>query len=390
LRAAKERDFSPSPLLEKYAPKTPKKLEFKAAFEFYCANGEIKGGTTGPTAKRWRPKIAAFCDFVGHEDLGRVTTEDGYRWADHLKGRGIAPKSIRDVWIASLKATAGFMVERSKLAKNPFAGIRIRGVKGTNDSNSKGFSDEQATFILTATLTTPSHLTTIETRGARRWVPWTCAYSGARVNEITSLLPADIRQDEESGIWCFYIRPEMTKGDYQRVVPIHSHLIEQGFLEFVEQRRKLKLPLFYDPKRGRGGTNANPQFQKVGERLGEWVREVLKIRGVKPNHGWRHRFKSVARDVGMHPEVEKFITGHGGSDDAGEIEKVSLRYGDKWVKTLAKNIEMYPRYRIAALRKPPNPLKRVRRSRTQIAADAASRRGERSDRGAGSHREIGT
>jgi hypothetical protein len=40
LRAAKERDFSPSPLLRKYAPKTPKKLEFKAAF-----------GSTAPTAR---------------------------------------------------------------------------------------------------------------------------------------------------------------------------------------------------------------------------------------------------------------------------------------------------------------------------------------------------
>lgn len=170
----------------------------------------------------------------------------------------------------------------------------------------------------------------------------------------------------------------MTKGDYARVVPIHSHLVDQDFLYFVEKRRSLKLPLFYDPKRARGGTNANPQYQKVGERIGEWVREVLKITGVAPNHGWRHRFKSVARDVGMHPEVEKFITGHGGSDDAGEIEKVSLRYGDKWVKTLARNIEMYPRYRIAALQNPPAPQRRVRRTRAQIAADEAVRRTGRS------------
>jgi hypothetical protein len=99
---------------------------------------------------------------------------------------------------------------------------------------------------------------------------------------------------------------------------------------------------------------------------------------VKPNHAWRHRFKSVSREVGMHPEVEKFITGHGGSDDAGKVEKVSLRYGDKWVKTLAKNIELYPRYKIAALRKPPAPLKRIRRTRAQIAADEAARRSGRS------------
>jgi hypothetical protein len=46
-------------------------------------------------------------------------------------------------------------------------------------------------------------------RAARRWVPWICGYTGARVNEITSLLPSDIQQI--LGIWCFVLRPEITK-----------------------------------------------------------------------------------------------------------------------------------------------------------------------------------
>ncbi|MGE5995178.1 hypothetical protein ACQJ1S_26225, partial [Klebsiella pneumoniae] len=75
-----------------------------------------------------------------------------------------------------------------------------------------------------ATLATFSHLTTPETRAARRWIPWICAYTGARVNEITSLLPSDVRSDEETGMPCVYLRPEMTKGDYERVIPVHSHL----------------------------------------------------------------------------------------------------------------------------------------------------------------------
>lgn len=250
-RIARNLDYSPSEKLAKYAPSLAKKIDFPAAFEFYCEKAGIKGGTTGATAKRWRPKIKAFCDFVKHTDLGRMTTDDGYRWVDHLVEQGVAKKSVRDVWIASLKATASFMVERRKLDKNPFAGIRIRGVKGIKDSNKKGFTDAQAEAILTATLATPSHLTTPETRAARRWVPWICAYTGARVNEITSLLPSDVRQDPETGNWCIYLRPEVTKGDYERVIPVHSHLIAQKFLKFVEERRKARLPLFYDPKRAR-------------------------------------------------------------------------------------------------------------------------------------------
>ena len=370
-RAVRLKDFSDSEAFDKNAPSPSKQIDFLAAFEFYCEKSGIKGGTTGATAKRWRPKIKAFCDFVKDTDLGRMTTDQGYLWLDHLVDQGVTKKSIRDVWIASLKATAGFMVERRKLDKNPFAGIRVRGAKATKDSNKKGFTDDQAKNILEATLATPSHLTTPETRAARRWVPWICAYTGARVNEITSLLPSDIRQDPETGIWCIYLRPEMTKGDYERVVPVHSHLIDQKLLVHVEQRRKARLPLFYDPKRARGGENANPQWQKIAQRLGDWVVKSLRITGVKPNHGWRHRFKSVARHVDMHPEVEKFISGHGGSDDPDVIAKVSMDYGDAWVKTLKKAIEMYPRYDIAALRNPPAPHSRVRRTRAQIAAARA-------------------
>ena len=216
-RAAVKQDFSESPALARYAASPARKVDFPAAFEFYCEHAGIKGGSTGPTAKRWRPKIAAFCEFVKHTDLGRVTADDGYRWADHLVAKGVARKSIRDVWIASLKATASYMVERQKLPANPFTGVRIRGAKPTLTTNKKGFTDAQAETILRATLATPSHLTTPETRGARRWVPWICAYTGARVNEITSLLPSDVRQDPETGYWCFYLRPEMTKGSSEQL-----------------------------------------------------------------------------------------------------------------------------------------------------------------------------
>jgi hypothetical protein len=191
-----------------------------------------------------------------------------------------------------------------------------------------------------------------------------CAYSGARVNELTSLYPADVAPDKETGIWCFVIKPSLEKTAKWRKVPIHSHVIEQGFLDYVEKRRRAKLPLFYDPSRSRGGKPGNPQFKKVAERVGEWVRLGLGVKNVQPNHGWRHRFKSVARHVKMDREVEGFITGHrpkraGSSPD----------YGDRWVETMANEIEKYPRYRIKALSLPQVPHKRVRRTKAQIAAD---------------------
>lgn len=379
-RAARNQDYSESDAFDKNAPSLSARIDLLEAFELFCQKADIKGGANGATAKRWRPKIAAFCQFIGHSDLCRMTRDDAYKWADHLAEQGIAKKSIREVWIASLRATTGFQTERGKFkGENPFSRIRIRGVKSTKQSNQKGFSDAQTSTILTATLGTFSHLTTLETRAARRWIPWICAYTGARVNEITSLLPSDIRPDPETGIVCFYLRPEVTKGAYERIIPVHSHLEEQKFFDYVDKRQKAGLPLFYDPKRAEGGENANPQWQKVAERLGDWVVNSLKVTGVAPNHAWRHRFKSVARDVDMHPEVEAFITGHGGSDDPKEIKKISLKYGDPWVRTLRKAIELYPRYEIAALHEPSAPHRRVRRSPQQIANGAAKRKAKRTN-----------
>jgi hypothetical protein len=68
----------------------------------------------------------------------------------------------------------------------------------------------------------------------------------------------------------------MTKGKHLRRVPVHKHLIDQGLLEYVEERRRIGKPLFYEPARARGGKGSNPQWQKVAERLAEWVHESLK------------------------------------------------------------------------------------------------------------------
>lgn len=75
----------------------------------------------------------------------------------------------------------------------------------------------------------------------------------------------------------------------------------------------------------------------------------------------------------MHSEVEAFLIGHGGSDDDEEVRKIAMKYGDPWVRTLAKNVEKYPRYNIAALKRPPAPHKRIRRTRAKIAADNAAK-----------------
>lgn len=379
-RAARD-DFTPNPILAKLPQLTAPELDLVRAFEEYAEKGGLKGGTDGPTAKRWRPKIKLFVKWLGHRDLSRMTPDDAYSWVDHLLLEGYSAKSVKDVWVASLSSVAGFMTYRRKLkTANPFKSIVVRPLpksRKPEDPNSqpevtlaprqKGYSNGEAIRILEATFLPASPLTAVETRAARRWLPWLCAYSGARVNELTSLYPADVSRDPASGIWVMIIKPELEKTEQWRTVPIHSHVVEQGFLEYVESRRKAKLPLFYDPSRSRGAKAGNPQFKKVAERLAEWLHTLKLVPpGVQPSHAWRHLFKSTARHVGMDREVEGFITGHRPKDS-----NASSDYGDKWVATMSAEIERYPRFGVTGAGVTAR--KKTRRTSDQIAADDAAK-----------------
>jgi integrase len=199
-----------------------------------------------------------------------------------------------------------------------------------------GLTDTEAKKILRATLKAVPDGVSPERALAHRWVPWLCAYTGARVNEMTQLRREDVYEVE--GIWVLHVTPEAgsTKDGKARDVPVHSHLVEQGFLEVVKRARPG--PLFYDPTRHRGGTEGNPQSKKVGEALARWVRAIgVKDRNVQPNHGWRHRYKTDCRLAGIDPETRDAIQGHRPRTE-GE------KYGRVPIPVRARAVEKLPRY----------------------------------------------
>jgi hypothetical protein len=63
IRASKG-DYSENPELKKLPKRTTPKVDLGQVFEEYAAKGGLKGGIHGPTAKRWRPKIAAFVKWL--------------------------------------------------------------------------------------------------------------------------------------------------------------------------------------------------------------------------------------------------------------------------------------------------------------------------------------
>lgn len=160
-------------------------------------------------------------------------------------------------------------------------------------------------------------------KAARRWVPWLCAYTSARPGEITQLRGADVVQ--EDGIWALRITPEAgsVKGREPRTVPLHEHLIEKGFLKFVDQNGPG--PLFYNPQARRHGTQAakkkKPRSVQARQRLADWVRRLgVGGNGLSPLHGWRHTFKTRAARAGIEAGMRDAICGHSPRTVADEYE----------------------------------------------------------------------
>ena len=296
------------------------------------------------TVKSYRPKIRMFQAFLGHDDARRITKRDVALWKDQLletggaAGKPLNAKTVRATYLSSVKRSLRHGVDNGLLAENVADGVSVAGRKRQPRTRPVGFTGEEARLILRATLEKHRSSLSETRRLARRWLPWLCAYTGARVDEMAQLRAEDIA--EIDGVWTIHITPEAggTKSGDARLVAMHPHLIEQGFPQIAEQA---KGPIFYDPSASRGGSGAHPMSKKVGQHIAEWVRKEIGVtdRRVQPNHGWRHRFKTVARECRMIPEIRDYIQGHVPRNE-GE------GYGDTSPKATLVEIALHPIYEI--------------------------------------------
>jgi len=304
----------------------------------------LASGMTVRVRNEWRTSIQRLVDHIGHDDAASLTADDLRAWRNALLqepvrgGKLRSPVTVRNKYIRPVKAMLEWSVQEGKLATNAADKVTVT-VPRTITLRQKDFTAEEAKAILAATLQPPPARMTEGHRLARRWIPWLCAYSGARVGEFAQLRAEDVK--EAGGIWYCNITPDAgtVKTGEAREVPLHAHLIEQGFLDIV--KAKGTGPLFYDPGQQRVANEGNRHIDKIGERLGQWVRNDVGItdKAIKPNHAWRHTFKTLAADVGIGERVADAIQGHAPNTVGGTYGTVSL-------KAKAAAMALFPRFEV--------------------------------------------
>ena len=330
-------DFSHDPIRDTFptlpangGQKTAAAVSILALWELWIAQKKPASGTI----RRWQTVVDAA--HARWPDLRKATEADATVWLNSLVTAGRSAATVNQAWRTSLKTLCQWAMEQKHISHNPFAKVKVTVPEKIETRETKAFEDAEAATILRAALAVQVR-TPLD--AAKRWLPWLCAYSGARAGEVAQLRGQDIM--ERDSVWAMRFTPEAgtIKNRKPRTVPLHSHLIEQGFLDFVKSRGRG--PLFLDaPNVVKGNRLAHPPSADVVTKLGEWVRSLgINDPELSPNHAWRHSFKLNAERAGIPDRISDTITGH-------TLKSVARKYGQPTLADLAREMAKFPRYKV--------------------------------------------
>ncbi len=279
------------------------------------------------TVRQWKRAVKQLEAFLGYSDALRVSRDDVIRWKDELMARSLSRSSIGGGYIGGPRALYNFGVSNLLLPDNPFSKVRLSKAV-VRRTRSKSFSDDEARLILSAALLEPISSSKPHISRLRRWGPWLAAYSGARIGEVCQLRKQDI--GIRDGIPYMHITPRAgtVKTKQDRYVPLHPQLLELGFIDEVEA---LRPGYIFGPE---GEDRAAADRAK---NIGVWVRSLgISDPDVHPNHGWRHRFKTISRHAGIPTEYHNAITGHAND------RSIANAYGEFPLSALHREIMKLP------------------------------------------------
>lgn len=305
----------PAPIASHALRKPPVQSITGLAMDWWKEGEKI--GVSLSTKEAYTRAAKQFSEFLGHDDANAVVNADLVRFKDFRLEQGRSAKTVKMGDLSALNALFTWGVANLRIAIHPGT-VKLK-VRKPSKTRPKGFTDEEAGALLSSSLSyvplgkEPEKITL-----AKRWVPWLMAYTGARVGEMAQLRKEDVKL--ENGRWILSLTPEAgtIKTDEFRDVLMHPHLLMIGFPDFVTDSKPGHL--FLNITRD-GPLGVRGALRTTKNKITQYVRTVITDPRVQPNHAWRHRFESTAKNMGKRQDVTNAITGHSNKDAAS-------RYGD--------------------------------------------------------------
>ncbi|MCW2256034.1 integrase [Providencia alcalifaciens] len=250
-----------------------------------------------------------------------------------LQGKKISPATVKNQLMA-ISAVFSLAEQNGVIDVNPISQLPKRKTTTTEQKNPT-FTEAEITQIFQL----PVFRGEKTPHGAiAYWLPIIQYYTGARVEEIAQLYVKNIRHDK--GITCIDIEntdDQSTKTGLSRTVPLNEHIIELGFLDYVNSRRGQTL--LFDVKKNPAGKYS----YNVGRWWGKYIRSNgISRKDIKPNHSFRHTFITLCRSTNARKDVQNDIVGHAQED-------VSGGYGSYPIEAKKDLVEKIPRLNLQRL-----------------------------------------
>ena len=229
---------------------------------------------------------------------------------------------------------------------DPFADMRL----DEEESNRAPFEPHELQTIFAAPVFTKGERPKGGQGEAAFWLPLLALFGGERLSELSGLRVSDVVHNEMIGAVSIYIREDRKAGrrlktrQSERFIPVHTQLIEIGFLDFVAAQSKARgnegwlFPLVAP------GTKGAAAYSK-------WFGRYVGAHGVtdpaKVFHSFRHSFIDALRIADVSDEVKHALLGwsgggipakYGAKDKAARfrhrlseaVERVDFRGLDLW------------------------------------------------------------
>jgi hypothetical protein len=139
------------------------------------------------TINRWRSVFSSLRERFGERDAATVTPEEAQGWLDGLTTEDRSARVVHDIWLSASKTVFKWAASRKLLPCSPLAEAVVDVPKNLTKLREREFNEDECRTILRATLEAPPKRMDRHNADARRWIPWLCAYTGARPGEMTQL-----------------------------------------------------------------------------------------------------------------------------------------------------------------------------------------------------------
>lgn len=222
-----------------------------------------------------------------------------------LIGRGESTISITTYnnYIKNLSTIFSYAQKEGILNSNPFANMRIKSPVRVN-SYRDVFTPSEVALIFEKT----SHYRESK-QNFKYWLPRLAYYTGARLNELCQLYKQDIKLIND--VPCIHIQTvlpnqRIKNPSSERVIPIHSKLVEFGFVEWVKKQENQVFPMLkYSEKHGYSATPSRW--------FGRFKANICLIgntQGKKDFHSFRHTVADELKQKGVSENLIGGILGH--------------------------------------------------------------------------------